>query len=185
MNIINLLPKTRQQELRYESVLQSLWVVVSLSLASFVLVFLVQYATKFYLEYESNAIKQQESNLRSQVNKQQNAEIKSKIEAVNNLVSDYLNLYNGSPRWSKVIKAFAPLPPHGLKISTFAIDPVQKTVSIAGLSPTRDLVIVLYKNILQDSNDFYDLNYPLENVVSPINVSFHFTFKIQDKLMRE
>ena len=148
MKLINLLPKTRQQELRYEVILHSLWVVVNLSLASFVLVFLVQFGTKFYLEYQNDAIKQQAAQLQSQVDKQQNTEIKAKIEAVNNLVSDYQNLANGAPHWSKVIKAFAPLPPQGLKISTFSINASQNTVSIVGLSPTRDLVIALYNNIL-------------------------------------
>jgi len=185
MKTINLLPKTRQQELRYEIILYSLWVVVSLSLVSFVLVFLVQFATKFYLQYQDNTIKQQVAQLQSQVNKQQNTEIKAKIEAVNNLVSDYLNLAKSSPHWSKVIKAFAPLPPPGIKISRFSIDPGQKMVAISGLSPTRELVILLYNNILQDTDDFYGIDYPLENVVNPVNVSFHFTFKIQDKLLQQ
>jgi len=185
MKTINLLPKIRQRELRYEIILHSLWVIATLSLVSFALVFLVQFATKFYLQFEDNAIKQQVAELQSQVDKQQNTEIKSKIEAVNNLISDYLNLAGSSPQWSKVIKAFAPLPPSGLQISTFTIDPDQKSVDITGLSPTRDLVILLYNNILQDSNDFYDIDYPLENVVNPVNVSFHFTFKIQDKLLQQ
>ncbi len=185
MKTINLLPKTRQQELRYEIILHSLWVVVNLSLVSFILVFLAQFATKFYLQYEDNAIKQQVAQLQSQVNKQQNTEIKAKIAAVNNLVSDYLNLANSSPHWSKVIKAFAPLPPPGVKISTFTINPIQKTINITGLSPTRDLVIALYNNILRDTDDFYGIDYPLENVVNPVNVNYHFTFKIQDKLLQQ
>ena len=185
MKIINLLPKNRQQELRYEIILHGLWVTVSLSLVSFGLVFLVQSAAKFYLQSRDNAIKQQVVQLQSQVDKQQNTEIKAKIAAINNLVSDYQNLAAGSPHWSRVIKAFAPLPPPGLKISTFSIDATQNTVSITGLSPTRDLVISLYNNILADTNDFYGIDYPLENVVNPVNVSFHFTFKIQDKLLQQ
>jgi len=185
MKIINLLPKTRQQELRYEIILHSLWLFVGVSLASFILVFLVQFATKFYLQYEAGAIKQQVAQLQIQVNKQQNTEIKTKIEAANNLILDYQNLADSSPQWSKVIKAFVPLPPPGLKISNLTIDPVQKTVRITGLSPTRDLVILLYNNILADTNDFYGIDYPLENVVNPVNVSFHFTFKIQGKLLQQ
>jgi hypothetical protein len=184
MKIINLLPKTRQQELRYEIVLHALWVVVGLSLLSFVLVFSAQFATKFYLGYENNDIKQQVALLQNQVNKQQNTEIKSQIETVNNQVSDYLNLAASSPEWSRVIKAFAPLPPAGLKISTFTIDPLQNKITINGLSPTRELVIQLYNNILQDTTDFYGIDYPLENVVNPVNVSFHFTFNIQSKLLQ-
>jgi hypothetical protein len=185
MKTINLLPKIRQQELRYEVLLNSLWVVALLSLASFILVFLIQFGTKFYLQYQDNSIKQQVAELQSQVNKQQNTQIKDKITAVNNLVTDYLNLANSSPKWSKVIKAFAPLPPPGLKISSFSINPTQNTINITGLSPTRDLVILLYNNILNDTNDFYGIDYPLENVVNSTNVSFHFTFSIQKKLLQE
>jgi hypothetical protein len=185
MKTINILPKSRQQELRFEIILHSLWVVVNLSLVSFVLVFLVQFGTKFYLQYQNDAIKQQITQLQSQVNKQQNTEIKTQIQQANDLVSDYLNLAASSPHWSKVIKAFTPLPPAGLKISTLAIDPVQDTVTITGLSPTRDLVIQLYNNILQDTKDFYGIDYPLENVVNPVNVTFHFTFNIQKALLQD
>ena len=76
------------------------------------------------------------------------------------------------------------MPPQGVKINSFNIDPVGKSVTINGISPTRDLVIELYNNILNDSNDFYNINYPLENVVLPVNVDFHFTFFIQDKLLQ-
>jgi hypothetical protein len=92
-------------------------------------------------------------------------------------------LADNSPKWSKVIQAFAPLPPQGLKINTFSIDPVAKTVSITGLSPTRDLVIQMHDNIAADTSDFSNVDYPLENIATPVNVSFHYTFTIQDKLL--
>lgn len=182
MKTINLLPKARQQELRYETILHSLWIVISLSLASFAVVFLAQFGTKFYLQVEDVVIKGQVIQLKSQVDKQQNTDIKAKIQAANNLVSDYKNLSDSSPKWSKVVKAFAPLPPAGVRISTFTVDVEKKTVTIAGLAPTRELVIQLYNNILQDTADFSNIDYPLENVAQPANVAFHFTFKIKDNL---
>jgi hypothetical protein len=184
MKTINLLPKIRQQEIRYEAMLGALWVIVSLSAASFALVFLAQIAVKVYLQIEAGSIKSQTAQLQSEVDKQQNADVKAQVKAVNDLISDYSNLVASSPKWSKVIKAFAPLPPQGVKINSFNIDPVGKSVTINGISPTRDLVIELYNNILNDSNDFYNINYPLENVVLPVNVDFHFTFFIQDKLLQ-
>jgi len=184
MKTINLLPKARQEELRFETILRSLWAFLTLTLASFALVFLAQFGAGFYLQFQAKAVKSSVADLQLQVNKQQNTDIKSQITAVNNLISDYNNLANNSPKWSKVIKAFAPLPPSGLKINTFNIDPVNKTVAITGLSPARDLVIQLYNNILQDRADFSNIDYPLENVVSPVNVNFHFTFSIQNKLLQ-
>jgi len=184
MKTINLLPKSRQEELRYEILLHSLWFVIILSLLSFAMVFLAQFGAKFYLQYQAVAIKDQISQLQIQVNQQQNADIKTKIQSINGLISDYNNLANNSPKLSRVIKAFAPLPPAGVKINSFAVDPTAKTISITGTSPTRDLVIKLYNNILLDTKDFSNIDYPLENVVEPTNVNFHFTFNIQDGLMK-
>jgi hypothetical protein len=57
-------------------------------------------------------------------------------------------------------------------------------VSITGFSPTRELVIQLYNNILQDNKDFYNVNYPFENLGKPTNVNFHFNFYLQSKLLK-
>ncbi len=184
MKVINLLPKSRQQELRYEITLHSLWVLVGLSLTSFALVFLVQFATKFYLQIEAGVIKDEVAQLQAQVNKQQNNDIKAKIKVANDLVSDYKNLSDSSPKWSKVIKAFSVLPPAGVRIISFTIDTQKKTITITGFAPTRELVIQFYNNILQDTADFSDIDYPLENVAEATNNSFHFSFKINEGLYR-
>lgn len=184
MRQINLLPKLRQQELRYETLLHSLWLVIGLSLASFAVVFIAQFMAKFYLELQSQLVKAQIAQLQIQVNKQENATVKAKVKAVNDLISDYKNLADSSPKWSKVIKAFAPLPPSGVLVSNLVVDATQKSVTITGFSPTRQLVIQLYNNILDDPADFYKVNYPLENIAEPTNINFHFTFYIQAKLLK-
>jgi cell division protein FtsL len=184
MKTINLLPKLKQQDLHYEIMLSGLWTVVILSLISFALVFLAQFGTKLYLQAQTAGIKNQITELQGQVNKQQNTEVKAKVAEINNFISDYKNLQDASPKWSKVIKAFVVLPPAGIKINSFTVDFSAKAVNITGISPTRDLVISLYNNILADSKDFYKVNYPLENVLDPKNVNFHFTFYVQDKLMQ-
>jgi type II secretory pathway pseudopilin PulG len=182
MKTINLLPKPRQRELRFDSVLHSLWVVITLSLISFVLVFLAQYGTNFYLQRQAQDIKAQVVALQDEVGKQQNTNVKNQVQTVNNLIEDYKNLAAASPKWSKVIKAFAPLPPSQLKITTFNVNSSDGLVRITGQSATRDPVIQLYNNILGDSKDFYDIDYPLENISQPTNVSFHFSFYIQKQL---
>jgi Tfp pilus assembly protein PilN len=184
MRLINLLPKLRQQELRNEAVFYGLLIVFSLSFLSFALVFLVQFGTKFYLEAAGEALNNEIKQLQSQVNKQENADLKKQIQGINDVISDFNNLANASPKWSKIIKAFAPLPPEGVGINSFNIDTGKKTISITGHSPTRELVIRLYNNILQDSKDFSNIDYPLENVAKPADISFHFTFSIQDQLLK-
>ena len=184
MRIINLLPKSRQKELYFESILGGLWTLVVFSFLSFAAVFLVQFATKFYLEFEATSIKGQIKDLQVQVNKQENSDVKAQVKAANDLVSDYQNLVASSPKWSKLIKAFAPLSPSGLRINSFTVEPSTKTVHISGVSPTRELVIALYNNILQDKVDFSNIDYPLENIVQETNITFHFSFNYSDKLIQ-
>ena len=164
--------------------LRSLWVVVMLSLASFLLVFLAQIGARVYLHAQAGVLEKQIADLQEQVKKQENAEVKAQVKTANDLVSDYKNLADFSPKWSRVIKAFVALPPESIRVNSFAIDPVKKSVSISGLSATREEVIQLYKNILADTSNFYGIDYPLENVAKPTNVSFHFTFFIQDELLK-
>jgi hypothetical protein len=121
--------------------------------------------------------------LKSQVNKEDNAKLKKQITEINNIVSDYQNLAAANPLWSKVIKAFVLLPPPDVQINTFNVD-ASKTVTINGYSPTRESVIQLYNNILADSKNFYGVDYPFENVARATKVNFHFTFKAQDALLK-
>lgn len=184
MKEINLLPQSRQEELYYENILQSAVLALWVSLASFVLIFGVQQGMKFYLESKAKNIAAQIQQLRGQVNKDQNAKIKSQIDVYNGQIADYQNLASANPKWSQVLKAFAPLPPAGINIISLSINSQDKSVAINGYSPTRDLVLTLYNNILQDKQDFYNIDYPLENLIKVTDVSFHFTFFIQDSLLK-
>ncbi len=184
MRIINLLPKPRQQELRYAALLHSLWQAVGWSFFGFILVFLAQFGAKFYLQLQNQLIASQITQLQQQVNKQENAQLKAQVKAANDIISDYSNLAAAAPNWSRVIKAFAPLPPPGVKINNFGINTSAKSINISGIAPTRELVILLYNNILADKADFYNIDYPLENIAQPVNNNFHFTFYIQDRLLK-
>lgn len=183
MKLINLLPKIKQMELRYESFFRGLLMIFILSLVSFAAVFISQLGAKFYLQAKGAAINAEITQLKSQVDKQENAGLKKKIQNINDIIADFNNL-SVSPKWSRVLKAFAPLPPSEVKINSFTIEPAKKSISITGNSPTRELVIELYNAILNDKENFYNIDYPLENVAKGTNVNFHFTFYIQDKLLK-
>lgn len=179
-----MLPKSRQEELRYDAMLRGLWVVCALTLASFILVFVAQFGLRFYLKFEAGSIKSEIKELQVQVGKQQNSEVKNKIKELNNLIGDYNNLSQASPKWSKLVKAVVPLIPENVRLNSLNIDPAAKIISISGVSPTREQVIELYNNVLKDKTEFYNINYPLENVAKPKNVSFHFNFYYQDIVIK-
>ena len=184
MKIINLLPKNKQSELHFEAIYHSLWSVVIISLLSFAFVVVAQFGLKFYLKLQAERIQAEITTLQGQVNKQENASLKAKIRDINNLIADYKKLIDSSTYWSKVVEAFLPLPPKGVKITTFNINPTNKSISITGQSPTRDLVIQLYNSILADNKNFYNIDYPLENIVPATDSVFHFTFYIQNQLLQ-
>ncbi len=183
MKIINLLPKNQQTELRYQAMLHRLWAVFGVSLVSFAVVFLAQFGVKIFLQVEAKIYSAQITELQGQVNKQNNAEIKSKIKQINDTISDFKTLSDSSPKLSQAIAAFAKLPPPGIKINNVSIDASRKVININGQGATREAIIELYNNIHRDSN-FYNVDYPLENVVKPTNQSFHFTFYMKDELIK-
>ena len=184
MKVINLLPKHRQQELHYVAVLHSVWIVVWLTVFSVAAVYAVQVGTQLYLKGKVVALQQEIARLKVQVEQKENTQIKAQVKADNDIVSDFKKLADGAPQWSKVIKAFAPIPPDGVKVNSFTIDPVQKSITINGFAPTRALVIQLWNNIVADNKDFYNVDYPFENVSKPTDITYHFTFYIQNSLLQ-
>lgn len=184
MKLINLLPKSRQEEIAYEKILKNLYSAIWISLASFALVFLAQVAAKLYLQERQDAVQKNIENIKNQVDKKENAEVKQKIVMINNQIADYKNLADSVPKWSRVLKAFSVLPPQGVKINNFQVNVSARMVTINGFSPTREKVIELYNNLVEDSQNFYNVDYPLENLIRPTDVAFHYTFYIREDLLK-
>lgn len=182
--IINLLPQPRQQEIRYQNILGAAIQAIIFSLMSFAVVFLAQFGAKLFLAQQARATASEIQQLTAQVNKEDNEKIKGEIKQINGTISDYLALSAQSPKWSKVLRAFAKLPPEDVRIVNFTVDSATKMVNIVGVSPSRESMIQLYNNIKADENEFYNVDYPLENVIKPENVNFHFSFYIKDQLLK-
>jgi Tfp pilus assembly protein PilN len=183
MKSVNLLPKERQKELRDDQIFHILTVVIWISVFSFVLVFLAQLGARVYMQAQAVAIRADVERIKASVKKEENEKQKSQIIAINNRIADYKNLAGASPRWSRVLQAFSVLPPPGVYISSFAVDSNKKVITIYGTSESREAVIELYNRILKDDKEFYNIDYPLENVARPDKISFHFSFNVRDDLL--
>jgi Tfp pilus assembly protein PilN len=183
MKEINLLPKDRQQQLHAEILYRHWLSLIWVSVFSFVLVLLAQFGSKIYLQSRLSQINEEITVIKQQVNKNDNAELKKQIKVLNDWITDYNTLDSNSPKWSKLLKTFSAIPPEGVKITSFSVDLPSKKVTITGISPTRELVIQLYNNILADSEHFYNVDYSLENVVKAKNVSFHYSFNFKDQVI--
>lgn len=183
MKHINLLPKHKQTELYYEDLYHSTLVAVILGVAVLLLGVVIQIFVMIYLGSKESRVSAEVETLKQQTDKTENAELKRQIRLINNQMSDFEQLAANSPRWSKVISAFAKLVPKGVKINTFKADSKTSKIEITGFSPTREAVIELYNNINTDKAHFKDINYPLENVSKPTNVQFNFAFYIVEGVL--
>jgi Tfp pilus assembly protein PilN len=183
MRRLNLLPKSKQQELASEKLFYALSVASIIASAIVLIGILTQIGVYLYLKNNLKTVSAQVEDLKRSANKTQNAEIKKKINAVNVTLEDFANLSKKMPQWSKVLHAFVKQIPPGVKITNFTADKDKKEITIIGYSPTRSAVIDLYNNISADKEHFKDINYPLENVAQPTDVQFTFTFYIVDPVL--
>lgn len=184
MKIVNLLPKSKQQNLRRERVAAALQTFLVLSVVVYILAYASQVGVRFLLAARARAAIDATDQLRKQVDRKENAQVRQQVKEVNDRISDFNTLANTAPRVSQVLRAFAKLPPEGLVVSSLTVDPVTKYVSVTGFSPTRELVIDFYNRIKADETEFTNVDYPLENVSQPKNIQFNFSFTVQDALLK-
>ncbi|MEK7618485.1 MAG: hypothetical protein AAB410_05065 [Patescibacteria group bacterium] len=184
MKLINLLPKEKQKELGYKRLSKTVISLIWITVASFILVLLAQFGAKAYLQGQEAGLKASIEDLKAQASKEENAQIKAKITQLNDMVADYRAISGNVAKLSKVIRQFAPLIPSGINITSMKIDSGNRVIDITGQSPTRELVIRLYENIVDAKNNFPDIDYPLENVAKPVDIGFHFTFNINPDLLK-
>lgn len=183
MKHINLLPQHKQTELYYEDLYHSTLVAVIIGVAVVLLGVVAQIFVMVYLNSKERAVSAEVETLKQQTDKTENAELKRQIRSINNQMLDFEKLSANSPKWSKVIAAFAKQVPKGVKINSFVADSKTSKIEITGFSPTREAVIELYNNINSDKENFKDINYPLENVAKPTNVQFNYAFYIVEGVL--
>jgi len=184
MKIINLLPKPKQLELHYEGLFHSVSVAAMLAVAILLVGLVIQLGVRVYLSNETRMAKANIEKIKLLIDKEENLKVKEKIRSLNVQMNDYKSLAESTPAWSQVLVAFASQVPQGVKINSLTADWTTKKIDIQGQSPTREQVIALYNNISQDSKNFRDIDYPLENVAQPTDVTFHFTFFVKDDLLK-
>ncbi len=184
MKIINLLPKSKQKELQYENLFHSVFTAAIIGAASLLLVVLLEVGLGVYLQRQHTVITQQIEQTKKLSNKEENAQLKIVVDGINAQLKDYQELSAASPLWSKALRSFTENVPEEVIITTFNADSSKKQVDISGYAPTREQVISLYNRINSDKKHFRDIDYPLENVARATDVDFHFTFFVQDDVLK-
>jgi Tfp pilus assembly protein PilN len=152
--------------------------------ASFLVVALLYAGVWWYLGAAERGLSAEAESLRAQSNSETTNDVRKQIKLINNQIADYVTLAAAVPRWSVLLQKFALVVPVGVQVQSFAVDSGRRQVSISGIAPTRDLVILLHDNIAKDSDHFSNVDYPLENVARPKDISFHYTFQVKEDVLK-
>lgn len=184
MRIINLLPKAKQKEFNSRKVFRSVLVLFGITGFTFFLIIMAQFASRLYMEYELQRIAREIDRIKSVSNKEENAELKKRVQGINNQITDYNTLAKDAPKWSNALRAFSEVIPDNVYIQSFVADVVKRQVAIQGFAPSRESVIQLYNNIVADREHFSSIDYPLENISKPTDVQFRFTFTFEESVLQ-
>lgn len=181
---INLLPKSRQVQLKFR-----LWYVIGwraylVSAMSFVVVALALVGGVIYLDLVTRSLEVEANALKQQTDSKDNAELKKQVGVINGRIADYNVLAESLPKWSLFLSRFAAVVPEGVQIQSLSVDSASRQVRVQGFAPTRELAIALHDLILAESSSFADIDYPLENVSRPEEVNFHYTFSVKEEVLK-
>lgn len=185
MKQINLLPKPKQKELANETLFRGVVRFLEVSALTFLLVFLAQLATWSFLRADEANLGKKTEAIKKLSNKEENAKLKEQIREINGQINDFKNLLDGAPTWSKAMRQVAQHVPNGVRITNVVADTKTRKLEVRGYSPTRESVLDFYNAVRNDTEHFVGINYPLENVARPIDVSFLFTIELKETLLKK
>lgn len=182
---VNLLPKEAQNEIKYERVRSrflnmSLWIVISLAV-----LIVLMLGARIYLKSESKRVNNLIIFQKEVVSQKENQALKKELAEFNIHLSNLIKFEKGHAYWSEVLIELARITPSDIAIDALTADREDKKMTVMGFAKTRDSVLQFRRNLL-DSDFFEDVNFPLSNLIRPTDVSFRYTFFVnQDELLQE
>lgn len=181
---INLLPKSRQTQLVFRAWYVSLLRVYIVAGLSLLLMSVALFGVGSYIQISRSGLDKEAEELRRVAASSEVGEIRNQVKDVNQWVKDYNTLAAGLPRWSKFMQRFSQVVPPGVEIRSLSVDAVGLKVEVRGFAPTRELVIAFHDRLVEASDSFAKVDYPLENVSRAEDIPFHYTFTINPELLK-
>jgi Tfp pilus assembly protein PilN len=184
MRSANLLPREEKELLEKERLLLAVRRFIIFSALSYAIVFGMLFTAGLYdrllLESVDSQIQQEDTGEA----KKANAELKTKIDRYNSIFNDYNTIAANNPEWSNVLLEFAGLVPADIVIQSFNANTASGKIEVSGFARNRDSVLKL-RDDLQNSDYFKNTDFPLENLTKPGNLSFRYTFFLEENVLKE
>lgn len=100
------------------------------------------------------------------------------VKKVNRRINNVEDIQSRSFTWIGVFDAISHNMPRDIYIESLEIDKQKNKVSMQGIALTRQSLVYLKEN-LENSSQFTDMKFPLENILKKKDIHFDITFKFQ------
>lgn len=100
-----------------------------------------------------------------------------KITDINRKISAVSNIQNDFRQWSILIENLANTAGQGISFSAVNIDGEKKTIIISGVAELRE-DLLNFKEKLEKSPSFRDVEFPMQNILQKENISFEIKAKL-------
>lgn len=177
--MINLLPKTEQKEIRWESMSHQLmnfwiWVVVSLAVLFLLGVLSLAQTKRLSSRTDADITKARES-----LNSSTNQELEKQVLALNTQISTINQIRSQHYEWSEALIALGNLIPSDMLVDILSLNRASGEVKITGVAGDRASVIKFWSDV-HKTTYFKNINFPLSNLETAKNTPFTFTFFINE-----
>jgi hypothetical protein len=178
---INLIPPYRKEEINESKKIK---LVLRLELGIFIVAFIFfsfLFGLNYVLEINYKIVS---NNLESGKNKNQYEKISNyekEFENVNSEVSEILSLEKDQLYWSNVLMEISNSVFDGINITDLSTK--DYAIFLVGKADNRD-DLIKFKEKLESNNCFYEINFPLSNLVSKDNVDFQMDLKAKEECLR-
>ena len=181
--MINLLPSENQKELLKEEQYK-----IVLILGIFVLLFLVSFSLilcsiKIYVSGQLEVEKEFVDQSRKEIKFLEIERLEKETGSLNKDILELEFFYQNQISLIEVLEKLSFVLPAGVYLETISINSSKEkdskfSVSLAGFSPHRNLLIELENNLKAEKEFFKDPNFPQSIWTKPVDIDFSLNFKI-------
>lgn len=180
MMILNLLPPTKKEEVRYKKIFISVKRLISGVALLLVVVIIILYGTQIILKDNLNKIENRVDQAQ-EVTERLSIPIIQVTKDFNQTLKDIEDIQKYYVKWTGVLKQFNQLVPDNIQLTFLSFKLENRQVEIKGRAPNRS-VFLDFKNNLENSNILTDLHSPISNLLTRENVEFEFTAKLSEEI---
>lgn len=180
---LNLLPPKEKGNLKLEEIQRWIWVwTAALTLA--LVFFLIVLATIYFsLISGSKAARENYQFIQQSA---QGETLKSQQDLINNFndrLARIASLQEKHKYYSQALIEILSLLPSGIRLESLVINE-KKQVTLSGFAPDREKIIV-FKEALEKSNKFENIENPLSNLLKQTDINFYFKFDLTDRILKK